>query len=144
MELNLTQGEQREVFGDFDPSAYAAEAEERWGGSDAWKQSQRRTASYTKEDWKRFTGEAGEISQRLAALMADGIAASDARAMDLAEEHRLHLDRWCYDCGYELHRGLGDLYVTDARFTTSIDQLAPGLAAYTRAAIHANATRHNS
>ncbi|MFC6902841.1 TipAS antibiotic-recognition domain-containing protein [Nonomuraea dietziae] len=51
---------------------YAEEAAERWGGTDAWAESQRRTSSYREEDWRRCTAESGEISAGLAALMASG------------------------------------------------------------------------
>lgn len=60
---------------------------------------------------------------------------------DLAEAHRAHLTRWCYDCPPAMHRGLGELYVTDARFTKTIDRHRSGLAAYLRDAILANAAR---
>ncbi|MGN9840558.1 TipAS antibiotic-recognition domain-containing protein [Nonomuraea sp. H19] len=142
--LNLTPGERAEVFGDFNPDDHAAEAEQRWGGTPAWTESTRRTASFTKEDWKRFTAEGGAISERMAEAMRAGAPADGDLAVDLAEEHRAYITRWCYACTYEIHRGLGDLYVTDPRFTASIDQTAPGLAAYYQAAIAANATRHNA
>ncbi|WP_188193832.1 TipAS antibiotic-recognition domain-containing protein [Nonomuraea sp. SYSU D8015] len=142
--LNLTPEERAELFGDFNPDDHAAEAERRWGGSDAWAESQRRAASCTKEDWKRFMAEAGDISARMAEAMSSGAPADGDLAMDLAEEHRAHIERWCYTCTYEIHRGLGELYVTDARFTESFDRIAPGLAAYFQAAITANATRHNA
>ncbi|GAA2799167.1 TipAS antibiotic-recognition domain-containing protein [Nonomuraea dietziae] len=120
---------------------YAEEAAERWGGTDAWAESQRRTSSYREEDWRRCTAESGEISAGLAALMASGVAASSPEAMDLAEEHRLHITRWFYECGSEIHRGLGEMYVADPRFTATIDRAAPGLALYLRDAILANAAR---
>ncbi|WP_336208991.1 TipAS antibiotic-recognition domain-containing protein [Nonomuraea sp. LPB2021202275-12-8] len=144
MELNLTPEEKSELFGDFAPEEYAAEAEQRWGGTDAWRESAARTASFTKQDWARFTAEAGDISSRLAAAMRAGLPASSEQAMDLAEEHRAHITRWCYQCGYELHRGLGEMYVSDPRFTATIDRAAPGLAAYYRDAIAANATRNGA
>ena len=144
MELNLTTEDKAELFGDFRPEEYAAEAEERWGGTDAWKESAARTKSMTKQDWARFTAEAADISDRLAALMRTGAPATGEQAMSLAEEHRAHITRWCYPCGYDIHRGLGEMYVADPRFTASIDQTAPGLAAYYRDAILANATRNNS
>jgi hypothetical protein len=142
--LGLTPEERSELFGDFNPDDHAAEAERRWGGSEAWEESQRRSASFTKEDWKRFMAEAAEISSRMAGAMRSGAPADGDLAMDLAEEHRAHITRWCYPCTYEIHRGLGELYVTDARFTTTFDGTAPGLAAYYQAAINANATRHNA
>ena len=53
--------------------------------------------------------------------------------MGLAEEHRLHITRWFYDCGYDIHRGLGDMYVGDPRFTARYEEIAPGLAQFLRA-----------
>ncbi|MEV0587661.1 TipAS antibiotic-recognition domain-containing protein [Nonomuraea sp. NPDC050310] len=137
----MTPEERADLFGDFNPDAYAAEAEQRWGGTPAWEQSQRRMASYGKQDWQQFMSSFGDLSARIATLMHAGVPATSAEAMDLAEEHRLLLTRWCYDCTYEIHLGLGELYVSDPRFTASIDATAPGLALYLRDAITANATR---
>ncbi|MFC4121329.1 TipAS antibiotic-recognition domain-containing protein [Nonomuraea zeae] len=142
--LNLTAEERAELFGGFDPDAHAAEAERRWGGTQPWTDSMRRMSAFTKDDWRRFTAEAAEISSRMAEAMRSGAPEDGEVAMDLAEEHRAHITRWCYDCTYEIHRGLGDMYVNDARFTASIDATAPGLAAYFRAAITANAARHDA
>jgi len=139
--ISLTPEERFEVFGDLDPEEYAEEAEQRWGDTDAYRQSQRRAASYTKEDWKRITAEAGDVARRLAEAFTAGIAPDSARAMDLAEEHRQHITRWFYDCSYEIHRGLGEMYVADPRFTRHYESYAPGLAPFVREAIRANADR---
>jgi hypothetical protein len=143
-ELNLPTEERTEPFGDVTPGAHAAEAEQRWGTTQAWADSSRRTASYTKEDWTRFRTEATDISTRLATAMRAGIPASSAAAMALAEEHRAHITRWCYDCTYEIHRTLAEMYVSDPRFTATFDQTSPGLATYYRDAILANATHREA
>ena len=47
MDIRLTREEQFEIFGEdyaSDHESYAAEAEERWGDTEAWKQSQARTS----------------------------------------------------------------------------------------------------
>ena len=46
--VNLTPEERFEVFGALDPEQYADEAEERWGDTDAYAESQRRTSRYSK------------------------------------------------------------------------------------------------
>lgn len=139
--IDLTPEEKFELFGDFDPDDHAAEAEQRWGGTDAHRQSQERMRSFTKQDWQRFLAEQREVGRRLAEAKRAGVAPDSEQAMDLAEEHRRHITRWCYDCTHEIHRGLGDLYVADERFTATYEELEPGLAEYVRAAIHANADR---
>ncbi|ETK37825.1 MerR family transcriptional regulator [Microbispora sp. ATCC PTA-5024] len=142
MGIDLTPEERFEVFGDFDPDEHAEEVEERWGGTDAFEQSRRRTARYTKDDWKTITGEAGEILGEFAAVYAAGEPAGGERATDTAERHRAHITRWFYDCSYEMHRGLGEMYVADARFAANYENVAEGLSGYVRDAIVANAERH--
>ena len=122
MGINLDPKDYLEVFGDSDHAKYHEEAEQRWGETEPWKESQRRAASYTKADWKRIQAEQAALEQELAAA----------------------LERWFYSCGYEMHRELGDLYVNDPRFEAHYTKVAPGLAAYLRDAIYANAARHES
>ena len=144
MGISLTPEERFEVFGDVDEKQwtdYADEAERRWGGTDAWTQSQQRTRSYTKDDWVRIKTEAADLNRRFVAALADGAPADGDRAMALAEEHRGQITRFYYDCSYDIHRGLGEMYVADPRFTQQYDNQAPGLAAYIRDAIAANADR---
>jgi len=71
--------------------------------------------------------------------MASGAPADSPEAMALAEEHRQLISRWFYDCSYEIHTGLADMYVADPRFTAYYERIRPGMAAYLNEAIHANA-----
>ena len=144
MGINLTPEEKFEVFGDTDPEQYAEESERRWGTSEAYRESQRRAASYTKEDWLRIKREGEELTARLAAAMESGAAPDSPEAMDLAEEHRGWISGNHYECSYEIHRGLAEMYVADERFTATIDATKPGLAAYLRLAILANAARRTA
>ncbi|MCM2420064.1 MULTISPECIES: MerR family transcriptional regulator [unclassified Streptomyces] len=142
MGINLTPEERFEVFGDHDPDQYAEEVERRWGDTDAYAESQRRAASYTKEDWLRIKNEGDDLNRRFVALMDSGAAPDSAPAMDLAEEHREQIRRFHYDCTYEIHVGLAEMYIADPRFTATYDAVRPGLAGYLREAILANAVRN--
>jgi DNA-binding transcriptional MerR regulator len=138
MGISLTPEERFEVFGDFLPEDYEQEAEARWGETDAYKQSQRRVKAYTKDDWAAIKAESSAVERDF----ADAMTSDDrAAAMDVAEAHRQHITRWFYDCGYDIHRGLGQMYVTDDRFTAYYEQVAPGLAVFVNEAIQANADR---
>jgi hypothetical protein len=127
------------AFGSFDPEAHDAEARARWGAQPAYAESARRTKRYTRDDWTTMRAEAEATTAQLAALMAAGVAATDARATALAEEHRLHIDRWFYPCSYEIHVGLGAAYTDDPRFAAHYERVREGLARYLRDAIEANA-----
>lgn len=129
------------LFEGFDPAAYEAEVEQRWGQTQAYAESKRRTQDYGPEQWAAIKAEAGTINRELAALMVAEVSAADPRAMDLAERHREHIGRWFYACPPTLHAGLGQMYVDDPRFAATYDEVAPGLAAYVRDAIVANAAR---
>ncbi len=141
MGIRLTPEERFEVFGDFRPEDYAEEAEQRWGDTEAYRQSQRRVASYTKEDWQQIKAEEEEVRANLAAAFAAGLAPDSDEALAAAEAHRQHITRWFYDCSYDTHRGLTDMYVNDDRFRAHYDALAPGLAQFIRETAHANANR---
>lgn len=142
MGISLTPEEQFEIFGTDRLEQHAEEAREKWGNTDAWQQSARRTAAYTKDDWIALKAEADENIQGFAAAIAAGEPADGPAAMDLAEAHRRHIDRWFFTCGPERHRGLADLYVSDPRYGQTWDQVAHGFSRYVHDAIHANAERH--
>jgi MerR family transcriptional regulator, thiopeptide resistance regulator len=137
----LTREEQKELFGDGFSDDYAEEAEQRWGETEAWKQSQSRTSKYTKADWAEVKAEMDATNAAFVLAMADGEPATSKRAMDAAEQHRLHIHRRFYDLTHEFHRGLGDMYLADPRFTKTYEDIRPGMAQYIRDAIHANADR---
>jgi MerR family transcriptional regulator, thiopeptide resistance regulator len=92
--IRLTPQEMLEVFQGFDPTQYAEEAEQRWGESDAYRESARRTSAYTKEDWLRIRAEADDVSSQFASAFSGGVAADSDEAMEVAEEHRQHISRW--------------------------------------------------
>jgi DNA-binding transcriptional MerR regulator len=144
MGINLTPEERFEVFGDKDPEQYAEEAEARWGDTEAYAESQRRAATYTKEDWKRIQAEVDDWGRRYAALVAAGEQPSGEAAMDLAEEHRQHISSYYFEVPYEMHRCFGEMYVSDERFKAFYDAMGPGVAEHLRDAILANADRQTS
>jgi DNA-binding transcriptional MerR regulator len=141
MGIRLTPREMFEVFGDDDPTRHAAEAEERWGDADAYRESQRRTSGYGKEDWLRLKAQGAEAERRLCGAMRQGLPPTSEAAMDAAEAHRRHIDEAFYPCSHAMHRGLADMYLADPRFAAHYDDQAPGLAQYVHDAVHANADR---
>ncbi|WP_239934895.1 MerR family transcriptional regulator [Streptomyces sp. CBG31] len=141
MGINLTPEEKFEVFEGYDPDQYADEARQRWGHTDAYRESQRRTASYTKADWQRLKDEFDALHTRVAELLAQGVPADAPEAMDAAEEHRRFIDGAHYPCDARMHTCLADMYVADPRFTATYEAIRPGLAQYLHDAIHANARR---
>jgi DNA-binding transcriptional MerR regulator len=125
--IQLTAEEQVEIFGTTAFSEeYAAEAEERWGETEAWKQSQQRVPKFTKQDWLDIKAEGDALLADLAQAKRDGVEPGSAEANALAARHRASIERF-YDCGDEMHRNLVDMYLADERFTRYYDDVEPGL-----------------
>ncbi len=129
--------EEKMLFHGFDVSQYDDETRRRWGHTDAYKESARRTKHYTKADWDRYKDEANAIDQKLLAEMNAGKPVTDAAVRAVVEEHRLLIERWFYPCSVSMHRHLGEMYVTDSRFADNLDRIAAGYAKYLSDAIAA-------
>jgi MerR family transcriptional regulator, thiopeptide resistance regulator len=128
----------KELFDGFNPEDYDEEVKQRWGNTEAYKESTRRTQQYGRPEWEAIQREAQDINTRLRDLMQSGAAPTDAAVQAAVEDHRKHISRWFYPCSKEAHRGLGEMYVADARFTANLDKVAPGFAKFLRDAIAAS------
>ena len=139
--ITLTPVERLEVFGNTRLEDNAAQAEQRWGNSDGWRQQRERVSRYTTEDWLKIRSEQADIHQRLLDAMRAGTPTTAPAVMDLAEEHRLHQDRRFHDCDHDTHRTLARTYLANERIGRNYDDMAPGLSRYIHDAIMANADR---
>ncbi|GGQ13248.1 MerR family transcriptional regulator [Streptomyces roseolilacinus] len=143
--VRLSPEERFEVFGDvsFDLS-YATDAHLKWGAGEGYRQAMARAAAHTEEDWRRLMAEAASWRGRLLDAYDADTAHDSGPAMDLAEEHRRHVERWFTPCPPETHCRIADDYVEDARafaLVVPAPQQRPGLARFLREAVHANARR---
>lgn len=129
------------LFDGFDPAKYEVEVEERWGETEAFRISRARTRRYRKGDWRELKAEQSTLYAAMVAMQRAGEAPDGEAAMDVAERHRLFIDRWFYPCSHAVHAGLASLYDGDRRFAVNIDQHGAGLTPFLSAAIRANARR---
>jgi MerR family transcriptional regulator, thiopeptide resistance regulator len=143
-DLTMSDNDIKEIFDGFDPSEHEAEAKQRWGNTDEYKESKKRTSSYTKDDWEKLGAEQGAIYNDAVAAMKAGESPDGDVARDIAERHRLSIERWFYPCAHAMHRGLADMYEADQRFAQNIDKYGEGLTPFLSAAIRANAARHGA
>jgi DNA-binding transcriptional MerR regulator len=130
------------LFEGFNPSEYEEEVWQRWGTSEAFVESEQRTKRYTPDDWKAFKAEQEAIYDDAFSALKAGKTPADADVMDIAERHRMSIDRWFYPCSHRMHQGLASMYEADDRFRRSIDNHGEGLTTFLVEAIRANAERH--
>lgn len=130
------------VFDDPKLPEYQEEARQRWGETDAYQESARRTARYTQEDWVAIKEEMGAVSTGMAALLGQD-PASSAVQTQIGTWFDL-INRRFYTCTPEIFRGLGEMYVADPRFMANYEKVEPGLAEFMRAAMAIYADRLES
>src|SRR5215216_4953571 len=75
----------KQLFAGFDPAEYQQEVRARWGNSDAYRESARRTARYSAEDWRAIKMQWDEIMTAAADALQQQVRPADEAAMDLAE-----------------------------------------------------------
>lgn len=123
-----------ELYGNFtkeEAEKYAEEARQRWGNTDAYKQSQERVKKMGKEGLKKVMEAGQKLLHELAAEMKNGTDVKDAKVQALIARHYDGL-RAFYEPNYEMYRGLAEMYVNDPRFKANYEKVAEGLAEYLR------------
>ena len=128
------------VMSAFDNSkfdAYKAEARQRWGNTDAYREHAERTKNYSKTKWNELAGEMNEIFAEFALCMKNGETPDSAEVQNLVKVLQDHITGNYYPCTNEILAGLGQMYAADERFRSSIDGNGDGTARFVSEAIEA-------
>ena len=114
-----------DTFGEDTIKNYAEEVKQRWGNTEAYKQSMERASKMTKADYEKYKQDSDLFMKKVAATMDKGATSPDFQA--LIAEHFKSLSTW-YEPNFEMYRGLAKMYVDDPRFTAYYENYRPGLA----------------
>ena len=114
---------------------YADEAKARWGGTDAFRESEKRTAAYGKADWQAIQQGMTQLFEAFADVRE--LAPEDARVQALVADWKQYITDHFYACTDEILEGLGVMYTADERFRANIDRCGEGTAACMSRAIAA-------
>lgn len=109
---------------------YADEVRERWGDTEAYRESERRTAGYSQSDWSALYEGIDAIMAGFAELKMEGASPDSEQARLQVEKLRLFITERMYTCTDEILAGLGQMYVVDERFKKNIDKHGDGTAEY--------------
>lgn len=116
-------------------NSYEKEAKEKWGHTDAYKQSQEKTAGYTKEKQDDVNAGLMDVFADFARAMNNGTTPESTEAEAIVKKLQPYITENFYNCTKEILSGLGEMYVLDERFKTNIDKYGEGTAEYARDAI---------
>ena len=114
---------------------YEAQAKERWGETDAYKEHAEKTAKYTKDKWQEVNDGLMAVFTKFAECKNNGHTSDSNEAQALVKELQDYITENYYTCTNEILAGLGLMYVADERFKANIDKNGDGTAEFVREAI---------
>lgn len=98
-------------------------------------ESNRRVKGYSKEQWAKIQEEAEDIYTQLAKLKLAGISPDAPEAQAQIDRHFQQMQNF-YTVTKEMYRNLGEMYISDPRFTEFYEKRATGLAEWVHSAIN--------
>lgn len=111
------------------------EARERWGDTDAYKQSSVRTSRYTKDDFAAAKIDQEAATEMFVVAFGNSYSVTSEQAQAAVIAHRAAITKWFYDCSIEMQKNLAVMYIEDHRFKAYYDGRVRGLAQYVHDAI---------
>jgi len=118
-------------------NSYEQEAHERWGDTDAYKQSKARTSKYSTEDFAKAKVDQEAATEAFVFCFGNGKSIDSLEAQQAVVKHREAITKWFYDCSPEMQKNLALMYIADERFKKYYDDRVNGLAQYVHDAIMA-------
>ena len=109
---------------------HKAEAKEKWGKTDAYKEHAERTKNYSMQKWNDLAEGMDHIMAEFAVCMRKVERPDSAEAQNLVKMLQNHITENYYICTNEILAGLGQMYVADERFKNNIDKHADGTATF--------------
>ena len=109
---------------------YAEEAKQRWGNTDAYKESENRNTDFSKS-----APLLDAVFEEFAELNRAGASPESEPAKIMAEKLQQCITDNFYTCTDEILKGLGQMYVADERFRKNIDRHGEGTAEFVSACI---------
>lgn len=116
-------------------SQYEAEARKRWGHTDAYAESVRRTADRTPEEQKTADTEMDTLLHTFGQYALEGRKPEDSDVQKLVKTWQDYITRTYYPCTDAILAGLGNMYTADERFKSTINSHGSGTAELMGAAI---------
>jgi len=109
---------------------YAKEAKEKWGNTNAYKESEEKTKSYDVQKWSDVNSAMNDIIAEFAKCRNDGFTPDSKEAQTLVKKWQDFITENHYKCTKEILSGLGEMYIADERFKANIDKHGSGTAQF--------------
>ena len=97
------------------------EVQERWGNTDAYKQSQTKSSKYSKEDFEAAKVDQEAATELFVYAFGNSLPFDSDRTRAAVVAHRDAITKWFYDCSVEMQKNLAVMYIEDPRFKEYYD-----------------------
>ncbi len=114
---------------------YQREVQERWGDTDAYRQSQAKTSKYSKDDFQAAKVDQEAATELFVYAFGNSLPIDSPKTQEAVRAHRDAITKWFYDCSVEMQKNLAVMYLVDPRFKEYYDGRVRGLAQYVHDAI---------
>ena len=111
-----------DIFDHKEIEQYKQEAKEKWGGTEAYKESEQKTAGRTAEQESGIAEGLMDAFRVLGELRE--LPPEDPAVQDKVAQLQQYITDHYYTCTKEILKGLGQMYACDERFRENIDQAA--------------------
>jgi hypothetical protein len=111
------------------------EVQERWGYTDAYRESKSRTSKYSKEDFEAAKVDQEAATELFVYAFGNSLSIDSPKAQEAVKAHREAITKWFYECSVEMQQNLAVMYIEDPRFKEYYDGRVRGLAQYVHDAI---------
>ena len=126
---------EQELFEGFDETKYEEEARQRWGHTPQYAESQRKWASYSKEQKQAIKEEGGQFAVRMVTTNPNA-KPDDPDVQAAIGEYLAYFNKYFYTCDAEFLRNLSDMWVADERFAINYERIREGGAKFLRDAVY--------
>ena len=114
---------------------YEAEAKQRFGETEAYKEHTEKSANYSEDKWQDINDGLMAVFAKFAECMNNGHTADSDKAQAIVKELQNYIAKNYYTCTNKIFAGLGLMYVADERFKNNIDKHGKGTAEFVSKAI---------
>ncbi|MGO5051044.1 MerR family transcriptional regulator [Lachnospiraceae bacterium LCP25S3_G4] len=112
---------------------YAEEVKERWGDTEAYAESEKRTSSYDHAQWEMLNSEGAAILKEFSEKREQLPDSNEVQV--LVKKWQVYITDNFYNCTKEILSCLGLMYIGDERFKLNLDKNGEGTAKFMAEAI---------
>jgi DNA-binding transcriptional MerR regulator len=124
----------RDYFEGFDENQYEDETRERWGDTPQYAESQKKWASYSKEQRDAIKAEGRHLAERMVGQDPNATP-EDADVQAAIGEYYAYINKHFYTCEVDFLQELADMWVQDPRFAINYERIREGGATFVHEAV---------